>query len=109
VVIRSLLAAAWLVGFSTVQALANPKLAECREFGMQEFSGIPGFKTLELKTNDLLFEDDFNRFTGSQYVNTVIHGEGNLVLASGASPIRFVCLHAGAGKGPVFFYIMPAN
>jgi hypothetical protein len=31
------------------------------------------------------------------------------VLDTGASPVRFICLHAGAGEGPVFFYIMPVT
>jgi len=76
---------------------------------MREYSGTPGFKTLKLSNDNLLFEDKFDAFAGSQFVSTVIHGEGELVLASGASHVRFICLHAGADKGPVFFYIMPAD
>jgi hypothetical protein len=88
---------------------ANDKLNECREFGIKEFANSPGFKTIELRDNGLFFEDKFDAFIGSQYVSTVLHGEGRLVLDTGASPVRFICLHAGAGEGPVFFYIMPVT
>lgn len=108
-VVRALALAICLAGLAKSSAIASDKLEECREFGIKEFANTTGFKTIKLARNGGLFEDKFNAFAGSQYVSDVIHGEGELVLEAGASPIRFICLHAGAGKGPVFFYISPAG
>jgi hypothetical protein len=108
-VVRAPALAICLSGWLSSGCLASDKLEQCREFGIMEFAGTAGFKTIRLADNGVLFEDKFNAWIGSQYVSDVIHGEGALVLESGASAIRFICLHAGAGKGPVFFYVMPAG
>jgi hypothetical protein len=101
--------AACLAGLIASPAFAAGELDECREFGMKEFANTPGFKSLQLNDNGLLFVDKFEASVGSQFVSSVIHGEGRLVLDSGSSAIRFICLHAGMGKGPVFFYLLPAS
>lgn len=52
-------------------------------------------------------EDKYTDKVGSQPVTTIYHGKASY--QSGGAPIdvRFICLHAGLGKGAVFVYTLP--
>jgi len=52
-------------------------------------------------------EDRFAGRVGNQYVSTVYYGSGTYEAASGPKTVRFICLHAGMAKGPVFIYALP--
>ena len=41
---------------------------------------------------------------GSQFITTVYHGQALYEAAGGAQIVRFICLHAGIVRGPVFVY-----
>jgi len=50
--------------------------------------------------------DRFADKVGNQFISTIYHGDATLEVASGTRTVRFICLHAGIGKGPVFVYTL---
>ena len=50
--------------------------------------------------------DRFADRVGNQFISTIYHGKATLELASGTRSVRFICLHAGVAKGPVFVYTL---
>ena len=50
--------------------------------------------------------DRFADKVGNQFVSTIYHGKATYEAASGAKTVRFICLHAGVGKGPVLVYTL---
>jgi hypothetical protein len=63
------------------------------------------FKKFAIEPTDVNV-DVFTGKVGTQPVTTVYHG--NAVYQAGGEPanVRFICLHAGLGKGAVFVYMM---
>ena len=51
-------------------------------------------------------EDKYAALVGTQFVSTVYHGKALLDNGSGEKTVRFVCLHAGYKRGPLFVYTM---
>jgi hypothetical protein len=54
-------------------------------------------------------EDKFVDKVGSQFVSTVYHGKASYQDTGVAQAVRFICLHAGVGKGAVFVYTLPPD
>ena len=52
-------------------------------------------------------EDKFTDKVGSQFVSTVYHGKATYQADGKPDDVRFICLHAGLGKGAVFVYTLP--
>jgi hypothetical protein len=52
-------------------------------------------------------EDKFADRVGTQFVSTLYYGKGMFEAASGPKPVRFICMHAGYKKGPLFVYTLP--
>ena len=52
-------------------------------------------------------EDKFADKVGAQFVSTVYHGKATYQAAGEPAEVRFICLHAGVGKGAVFVYTLP--
>jgi hypothetical protein len=50
--------------------------------------------------------DRFADKVGNQFISTIYHGNAILEVASGTKSVRFICLHAGVAKGPVFVYTL---
>jgi hypothetical protein len=51
-------------------------------------------------------EDKYAAQVGTQFVSTIYHGKAMLEAGSGEKTVRFVCLHAGYRRGPLFAYTM---
>ena len=51
-------------------------------------------------------EDKYADQIGTQFVSTVYHGKAMLEAGNGEKTVRFVCLHAGYRRGPLFVYTM---
>jgi hypothetical protein len=51
--------------------------------------------------------DRYAGMVGNQYVAAIYSGKAIYDGGSGAKLVRFVCLHGGIGKGPVFIYTLP--
>lgn len=103
--IRGLLAGIVLAVLLAMPAAADA-IDECREFGDSELAaeGIKG--RVEIDKYKLYF-DKAEVDVGSQFISSVLHGEGRLFYEGGDRPIRFVCLHGGVGVGALFFWILP--
>ena len=50
--------------------------------------------------------DRYAAMVGNQYVAAIYSGRATYDGGSGAKLVRFVCLHGGIGKGPVFIYTL---
>ena len=50
--------------------------------------------------------DKFGDKVGSQFVSSIYHGKALYEAAAGPKTVRFLCLHAGIGRGPVFVYAL---
>jgi len=51
-------------------------------------------------------EDKFVDKVGTQFVSTVYHGKASYQDTGAPLTVRFICLHAGVGKGAVFVYML---
>jgi hypothetical protein len=51
--------------------------------------------------------DKFADKAGNQFVSMVFHGKALYEAAEGPKIVSFICLHGGAGRGPVFVYTLP--
>lgn len=52
-------------------------------------------------------EEKFADQVGTQFVSAVYYGKAVLDGAAGPKPVRFICLHGGYKRAPVFVYTMP--
>ena len=51
-------------------------------------------------------EDKYADQIGTQFVSTIYHGKAMLDGGNGEKTVRFICLHAGYRRGPLFVYTM---
>jgi hypothetical protein len=51
-------------------------------------------------------EDKYADHIGTQFVSTIYHGKALLDHGNGEKTVRFVCMHAGYRRGPLFVYTM---
>jgi hypothetical protein len=51
-------------------------------------------------------EDKYAGQIGTQFVSTIYHGRALLDNGNGEKTVRFVCMHAGYRRGPLFIYTM---
>ena len=106
-----LAAIAVLCALAAVPAFAQRStedgLKDCEKLAAVKFKQEnPAFKKFAITRADIN-EDVFTDKVGTQPVTTVYHG--NAVYQAGGEPadVRFICLHAGLGKGAVFVYTLP--
>ena len=106
----ALLAALWALG-TVPSALAQKStedgLRDCEKLAAAKFKREnSSFKRFAI-ARDNVEEDKFADKVGTQFISTIYHGKA--IYLSGAEPadVRFICLHAGLGKGAVFVYILP--
>jgi hypothetical protein len=104
-------AIAVLCALAAVPALAQKStedgLKDCEKLAAVKFKQEnSAFKKFAITRADVE-EDKFADKVGTQFVSTVYHGKA--VYQSGGEPadVRFICLHAGLGKGAVFVYTLP--
>jgi hypothetical protein len=82
-------------------------LRQCERFGVLQFrKHNPGFRRF-LIDRATVSEDRFVDQVGQQFVSTIYHGRATYEAAAGPKPVRFICLHAGYRRGPVFVYTLP--
>ena len=51
-------------------------------------------------------EDKYADQIGTQFVSTIYHGKALLDNGNGEKTVRFICMHAGYRRGPLFVYTM---
>ena len=82
-------------------------VTQCARYGSVQFSRRdPSFRRFVIERVTVQ-DDKFAGMAGHQFVSTVYYGRATYEAAGGPKRVRFMCLHAGAIKGPVFIYTMP--
>ena len=106
-----LAAIAALCALAAAPALAQKStedgLRDCEKLAAVKFKAEnPAFKKFAIERAGVE-EDEFADKVGAQFVSTVYHGKAVYQSSGEPDSVRFICLHAGLGKGAVFVYIMP--
>lgn len=82
-------------------------LAECtRQAAVQFKRHDPAFRRFVIDRLSVVGDKYADR-VGSQFISTIYSGTATYEAASGPKKVRFLCLHGGVGKGPVFVYALP--
>ena len=82
-------------------------LRQCERYGALQFrKHNPSFRRF-LIDRSTVSEDKFVDQVGQQFVSTIYHGKATFEAGSGPKQVRFICLHAGYRRGPVFVYTLP--
>ena len=82
-------------------------ISQCSRHAAVQFSRHdPAFRRFVIERVTVQ-DDKFANLVGNQFVSTVYYGRALYESAAGPKRVRFVCLHAGMSKGPVFVYAIP--
>ena len=82
-------------------------ITQCSRFASVQFSRRdPAFRRFVIERVTVQ-DDRFAGLAGNQFVSSVFYGRATYEAAAGPKRVRFICLHAGVTKGPVFVYTMP--
>jgi hypothetical protein len=82
-------------------------ITQCSRFASVQFARHdPSFRRFVIERVSVQ-EDKFADLVGNQFVSTVYYGRATYEGASGPKRVRFICLHGGYSKGPVFVYALP--
>ncbi len=82
-------------------------LRQCERYGALQFrKQNPAFRRFLIDRSSVS-EDKYVDQVGQQFVSTIYHGNAIYEAAAGPKDVRFICLHAGYRRGPVFVYTLP--
>jgi len=82
-------------------------ITQCSRFASVQFSRHdPSFRRFVIERITVQ-DDKYADLVGHQFVSTVYSGRAIYESAAGPKRVRFVCLHAGMSRGPVFVYALP--
>ncbi len=104
----ALLAFLGMISWSAVAQYNGPAVEACRAYAKRELA-LNGNKAGEVafERDQALSIDRYTRKLGSQFVSSVLMGNGAIVLEGAPSAeLSFICLLADE-KRPVFFYWLP--
>jgi hypothetical protein len=109
--LKTLFLVALLVALAPASASAQRTtfqgVTECGRYGNTLFARHdPSFKRFVID-RESVEEDTFADHVGNQFVSTIYHGHATYEGSGGAIKVRFICLHGGIAKGPVFVYTLP--
>jgi hypothetical protein len=89
------------------QRTTYQRIAQCTRFATVQFSRHdPAFRRFVIDRVTVQ-DDKFADRVGNQFVSSIYHGKATYEGGAGPKKVRFICLHAGIGKGPVFVYALP--
>ena len=101
-----LLAAMFLSSSASAQRNKFDGLRQCERNGSAQFrKHNPQFRRFVIDRAGVS-EDKYADRIGTQFVSTVYHGKAMLDAGSGEKNVRFICLHAGYRRGPLFVYTL---
>jgi hypothetical protein len=110
--VKSLLLAFVLIALAVGDASAQRTktrfdgIRDCERSGrLQFFRHNPAFRRFVIDRAGIDV-DQFSDRVGTQFVSTIYRGIATYEAAGGAQRLRFICLHAGAGRGAVFVYTL---
>jgi hypothetical protein len=82
-------------------------ITQCQRYAAVQFSrSDPNFRRFVIERVSVQ-DDRFANLVGNQFVSAVFYGRGTYDSGSSSKRMRFICLHGGVSKGPVFIYVMP--
>lgn len=103
----ALAAALLLPSAASAQRTKFDGLRQCERYGSLQFrKQNPAFRRFLIDRSSV-GEDKYVDQVGQQFVSTIYHGKATYEAAAGPKPVRFICLHAGYRRGPVFVYTLP--
>ena len=81
-------------------------LLGCERYAAVEFKRRnPAFRRFIIDRASVAV-DRFADRVGNQFVATIYHGRASYDAGSGAKIVRFICLHGGVERGPLFVYAL---
>ncbi len=81
-------------------------LVGCERYAAVEFKRRnPAFRRFVIDRASVAV-DRFADKVGNQFVATIYHGRAAYDAGSGAKVVRFICLHGGVERGPLFVYAL---
>jgi hypothetical protein len=91
---------------SLAQRTTYDGLIGCERYAAVEFKRRnPAFRRFVIDRASVAV-DRFADRVGSQFVSTVYHGRASYDAGGGAKTVRFLCLHGGVERGPLFVYAL---
>jgi hypothetical protein len=82
-------------------------LRQCEHYAAVQFRrSNPDFRHFLIDRASVR-EDKYADMVGTQFISTIFHGRGTYEAGNEARSVRFICLHPGYGKQPVFVYLLP--
>lgn len=106
-IVIAMTALALAIAPAMAQKPTDDGLRDCEKLAAVKFKQEnPAFKKFAIDRSDPN-EDKFTDKVGSQFVSTVYHGKATYQADGKPDDVRFICLHAGLGKGAVFVYTLP--
>jgi hypothetical protein len=82
-------------------------ITQCARYASVQFARRdPGFRRFVIERITVQ-DEKYAEMVGNQFVSTVFSGRAIYEAAGGPKRVRFICLHAGFTKGPVFVYTLP--
>jgi len=82
-------------------------ITQCSRFAAVQFSrSDPSFRRFVIERVTVQ-DDKFANMIGNQFVSSVYYGRATYEGAGAPKRVRFICLHGGTTKGPVFVYATP--
>ena len=101
-----LLAALFFSSSASAQRNKFDGLRQCERHASAQFrKHNPQFRRFVIDRAGVS-EDKYADQIGTQFVSTVYHGKALLDGGNGEKAVRFICLHAGYKRGPLFVYTM---
>jgi hypothetical protein len=92
---------------ATAQTTTFRGIAECTHKAAVQFRRHdPAFRRFLIDRASVV-EDKYADRVGNQFISTIYSGTATYEAGSGPKKVRFLCLHGGGGKGPVFVYALP--
>jgi len=81
-------------------------LVGCERYAAVEFKRRnPAFRRFVIDRASVTV-DRFADKIGSQFVSTIYHDRASYDSGNGAKSVRFLCLHGGVERGPLFVYAL---
>jgi hypothetical protein len=101
-----LLAALFFSPSASAQRNKFDGLRQCERYASAQFrKHNPQFRRFVIDRASVS-EDKYADQIGTQFVSTIYHGKAMLEAGNGERNVRFICLHAGYRRGPLFLYTM---
>jgi len=112
VLMRSIPLAALLAIMLSAPSVSNAQtsrfdgLRGCERHAAVQFKRRnPAFRRFRIERPSVVV-DRYAGMVGNKFVATIYSGKADYDAGTGGKTVRFICLHGGIGKGPLFVYTL---